>query len=118
MTTKFLNLLISRAIAATDDIKLSLPSVLYDPDKPKPGDYNLQETVTSLIFAFLAAAAFIGIIYSGVMMITAGGDATKFAAGKKNLIWSIVGVVVIVLSYVIINFVYNLSGELIGAPTP
>lgn len=105
-----------RAVAA-DDIKLSLPGNLFDPNNTvKP--YDLQETLTSLIFAFLAVAAFVGIIYSAVMMITAGGDATKFAAGKKNLIWSIIGVVVIVLSYFIIKFVYNLTGALIGAPTP
>ncbi|MEK7170801.1 MAG: hypothetical protein AAB774_00645 [Patescibacteria group bacterium] len=116
MTAKPLDIIIGRAVAAVDDIKLSLPTALYDPDKP--GDYNLQETVTSLIFAFLAAAAFIGIIYSGVMMITAGGDATKFAAGKKNLVWSIIGIIIVVLSYFIIKFIYSLSGALIGAPTP
>ncbi|MEK7201996.1 MAG: hypothetical protein AAB669_00465 [Patescibacteria group bacterium] len=110
------SIFLGRTVAAADDIKLNLPPGLYDPNNP--GNYNLQETVTSLIFAFLAAAAFVGIIYSGVMMITAGGDATKFAAGKKNLIWSIVGVVVIVLSYFIIKFVFSLTGALIGAPTP
>lgn len=116
MTINSLDLLVSRTIAA-DDIKLSLPGNLFDPNNTvKP--YNLQQTLTSLIFAFLAVAAFTGIIYSAVMMITAGGDATKFAAGKKNLIWSIIGIVVVVLSYFIIKFIYSLSGALIGAPTP
>lgn len=115
MTIKPLDLLIGRAVAAADDVKLDLSKIkTIDPS----GGSGLQQKTTSLIFAFLAAAAFIGIVYSGFMMITAGGDASKMEAGKKNLIWSIIGVVVIILSYFIIKFVYSLTGSLIGAPTP
>lgn len=115
MTPKLLDLLAGRAAAAVDDVKLDLSKIkTIDPS----GGAGLQQTVTSLIFAFLAAAAFIGIVYSGMMMITAGGDASKMEAGKKNLFWSIIGVVIIILSYFIIKFVYSLAGSLIGAPTP
>ncbi|MCR4308072.1 MAG: hypothetical protein NUV80_05940 [Candidatus Berkelbacteria bacterium] len=115
MTIKPPDLIIGRVAAAVDDVKLDLSKIkTIDPS----GGAGIQEKVTSLIFAFLAAAAFIGIIYSGVMMITAGGDATKFAAGKKNLVWSIIGVIVVILAYFVIKFVYSLTGELIGVPTP
>lgn len=115
MMINLFSLIFTRTFAATTNFNLDLKNIkTIDPSSGA----GLQVTVTNLIFAFLAAMAFIGIIYSGVMMITAGGDAAKFAAGKKNLIWSIVGVVVIVLSYFIIKFVYSLTGTLIGAPTP
>ena len=104
------------ALAADSDIKLTLPESIKLSGE---GGFNkLWTDVSGLVLAFLAAAAFIGIVYSGVMMITAGGDATKFAAGKKNLIWSIIGIIIVVLSYFIIRFVYNLTGGLVGAPTP
>lgn len=60
----------------------------------------------------VALAAFFGIIYSGYMMITSNGDAAKFAAGRKNLLWSVVGVVVVVLAYVVVRFGYNLANSL------
>ncbi|MDO8649932.1 MAG: hypothetical protein Q7K33_01315 [Candidatus Berkelbacteria bacterium] len=110
MIIKLFNLTIGRALAAEDSIKLDLNNIKTI---DLSGGAGLQGSVTSLIFAFLAATAFIGIIYSGVMMITAGGDATKFAAGKKNLIWSIIGIIVVVLSYFIIKFMYSLIGAIL-----
>ena len=110
MTTKLFNLVIGRVLAATGDIQLTLPTSI---GTSKDNYGTLVMTIISLIFAFLAAMAFIGIVYSGVMMITAGGDATKFATGKKNLLWSIIGIVVVTLSYFILQFVGTLTGEVI-----
>lgn len=116
MTVKLLDLIGGRAVAADDAIKLTLPSsITLSGDS---GFRKLWDDASGLVFALLATAAFIGIIYSGLMMITASGDATKFAAGKRNLIWSIIGIVVVALSYYIISFVYSLSGEVIKGPTP
>lgn len=115
MITKLFDLMTGRAAAAVDDVKLDLSKIKI----ANPTNFaTIWNNVQGLLFAFLVAMAFAGIIYSGVMMITAGGDATKFAAGKKNLIWSVIGIVVVVLAYFIINFVYSLTGSLIGAPTP
>lgn len=112
MITKLLNIIIGRALADdATDIKLTLPKKIIGTDI---GNYGkLVMDIVSIIFAFLAAMAFIGIVYSGVMMITAGGDATKFATGKKNLIWSIIGIIVVTLSYFILRFVGTLTGEII-----
>jgi small-conductance mechanosensitive channel len=94
-----------QALAAANDIKLTLPPSIGT----NTGNYGtLIMTIVSLIFAFLAVMAFGGIIYSGVMMITSGGDATKFAMGKKNLVWSIIGIIVVTLSYFILRFVGSL----------
>lgn len=103
------SIFLGRALA--EDVKLTLPkSITLNGDA---GFNKLWDDVSGLVFAFLAAMAFIGIIYSGVMMITSGGDATKFATGKKNLIWSIIGIIVVVLAYFIMRFIGTLTGELI-----
>lgn len=101
---------LGRALAAVDDVNLTLPNSIGT----NTSNYGtLIMTVVSLIFAFIAAMAFGGIMYSGVMMITSGGDATKFAAGKKNLIWSIIGIIVVTLSYFILRFVGSLAEGII-----
>lgn len=58
--------------------------------------------------------AVLAIVYSGVMYIMAGNDPNRAAAAKKNLTWSIIGLVVIMLGLVILNTIKNviLSGGL------
>lgn len=103
MTDLIRSLLTGRALADVTDVKLTLPDSVIGTNTSNYG--RLILLVVSLIFAFLAAMAFLGIVYSGIMMMTAGGDATKFASGKKNLAWSIIGIIVVTLSYFILRFV-------------
>src|SRR3989344_3890093 len=111
MMNQMLPTFIGRALADVTDVKLTLTGDVIGTDT---GNYGrLIVNVINLVFAFLAVMAFVGIVYSGVMMITAGGDATKFATGKKNLIWSIIGIVVVTLSYFILQFVGTLTGGII-----
>lgn len=51
---------------------------------------------------FLAVVA---ILYSGFLYITAGSDQTKAENAKKNLIWAITGVVIVLLALVIVNWI-------------
>jgi len=108
------NLIFAHAQSPADDPKftLKLPSSVIGVG----GVDAAVQTAVDIALAFLAAMAFAGIIYSGVMMITAGGDAAKFAQGRKNLIWAIIGIIVVVLSYAIIREVYILTGNAINPP--
>lgn len=101
---------ISKAFA--DDYILKLPSTISfgGSGEDPTGDVNLFITnIFQWIFAVLGVAAFIGIVYSGFMMVTSGGDATKFAVAKKNLLWSVIGVVVIAVAYMLVGFVYSFA---------
>lgn len=69
---------------------------------------SLAELVGAIIdwlLVFAGALAVIAIIYSGIMYITSSGDPAKAESAKKNLIWAIIGVVVISLALVIVNTV-------------
>lgn len=112
MIAKLLSTFIGRVSATATDIKLKLPDTLVD----ESGGSGIFQTIADLVFAFLAVVAFVSIIYSGIMMITAGGDATKFEAGKKNLLWSIIGVIIILLSYLIIKLVDQLLLDILTKP--
>ncbi len=68
---------------------------------------DLIVAIIDWLLALAGALAVIAIIYSGLMYITAGGDPTKAENAKKNLIWAIIGVVVIALALVIVNTVVN-----------
>ena len=58
------------------------------------------------------ALAVMAVVYSGIMYITAGGDSAKAEKAKNNLVWAIIGVVITVLAYVIIQWVQDiLSGS-------
>ncbi len=88
------------------------------PDLPVPNvsDINFPNTnftdlvglITSIInwlLGFGGILAVIAIVYSGIMYMTAGSDQTKAENAKKNLTWTIIGVVVILLALFIINLI-------------
>ena len=58
---------------------------------------------TGLMIVGMLAVAMI--IYAGIRFITAGGNAQQVATAKKILIYSVVGLVVALCSYAIVNFV-------------
>jgi hypothetical protein len=71
---------------------------------------GLVSAIIDWLLVLAGALAVIAIIYSGLMYITSGGDTAKAENAKKNLIWAIIGVVVIALALVIVNTVVNVVG--------
>jgi len=59
----------------------------------------------TLFLGVIAVGAFASLIYSGFMYITAGGDASKAEKARKNITWAIIGVILAVASYVLIQLV-------------
>lgn len=78
------------------------------PPTPITSLEDLLITIFTWMLGFAGSLAVIAIIYSGVMYITSGGDAAKAEQAKKNLIWAIIGVVAIGLSYLIIFWVQEI----------
>jgi len=66
---------------------------------------DLVGAIISWSLGLAGAFAVIAIVYSGIMYITAGGDAEKAATARKNLTWAIIGIVIIMLALVIVNTV-------------
>lgn len=76
---------------------------------------SLIMVVINWLLGIAGALAVIAIIYSGFMYITAsgdiakpGGNATQAMKAKKNLVWAIIGVVVILLCFMIVTWVGRL----------
>ena len=49
--------------------------------------------------------AVLSLIYGGVLYVTAAGEAEKAEKGKKTIIGSIVGIIIIMLSYSAYNYI-------------
>lgn len=57
-----------------------------------------------------AITAFIYIIIAGYQMMTAFGDEAKFAQAKKTLLYAMIGLLIALLAYTIVNFISSLLG--------
>lgn len=53
---------------------------------------------------FIGAVALGFIIYGAILFVTSGGDSDKVTKARNTLIYAIIGIVVIVLSYAIVNW--------------
>jgi hypothetical protein len=78
------------------------------------GSQSLSDLITRVIDILLTFAAVIAIVFviiGGYQYLASGGNEESAEKGKKTLINAIIGVVVIVLAYAIINVIVNLVGS-------
>lgn len=66
--------------------------------------------VVNIILGFAGALAVLFIIIGGIRYMTSTGNPDAIEGAKKTLLFSIAGLLIIVLSLVIINLVINFSG--------
>ena len=75
-----------------------------------PASGNLMSIVTNIVNVLLIIVgilAVIYLIYGGVLYLTAGGDAEKAGKGRTAITNAIIGIIIIVLSLAIYNFVID-----------
>jgi hypothetical protein len=79
------------------------------------GDANsLPEIVAFIINVFswiIGAVSVIMIIYGGFRYITSGGDSNGVTAAKNTILYAIIGLVIVALAQIIVNFVLNKTSE-------
>lgn len=63
-----------------------------------------QNVVTAALM-FAGVVAVIMIVYGGIRYITSRGDPKAVEGARNTLTWAIIGLVVIILSFLIINFI-------------
>lgn len=67
----------------------------------------LSNIITNVI-AILGLVAVIAIIVGGVSYMTASGDQSKIKKAKDTILYAVIGLVVVLLSYAIVNWVIGL----------
>ena len=63
---------------------------------------NMLINVFTSVMGFLAVAM---IIYGGFMLLTAQGDPARIKRGKDVVLYSVIGLILVMLAYAIVNFV-------------
>ena len=66
---------------------------------------SLIATIIKILAFVIGVAAIIGVVLSGIRMMTANGDSNSVATARSALLYSLVGVAVAVLAQVIVDFV-------------
>lgn len=69
------------------------------------GATGIFTTITNVLLFIIGAISVIMIIIGGLRYVISGGDASKVSAAKNTILYAVVGIVVALLAYAIINFV-------------
>lgn len=82
------------------------------------GTSDLKAAVVNIInwiLGLLGIIAVIMILYAGFQWMTAGGNEDKVESSKKMISAAVIGLVIILLAWAIVNFVLRTTGNLAGA---
>ncbi len=75
---------------------------------------SLPRIVAFIINVFswiIGAVSVIMIIYGGFRYITSGGESNGVTAAKNTILYAIIGLVIVALAQIIVNFVLNKTNE-------
>ena len=83
---------------------LDLPSVASLPDRPLP---DLLVGIINGFLGLLGVIALGVLIYGGYVWMTSGGISQRIALAKRILLSAVIGLIIILLSWAIIQFIFN-----------
>ena len=109
-----LGVLSSLPAQAACDPKKGMEGALQDdcsrgPGQAKELDGN-QGVITTIINTMLfivGLLAVIMIIYAGIRFVTAHGDEKQVESARQTIIYSVVGLIVAILAYALVNWVFS-----------
>ena len=76
-----------------------------DVNKNPDGLMGVVKTIINVVLSVVGIIAVVMIILGGITFMTSQGDSAKVAKGKNTLIYGVVGLVVALLAFAIVNFV-------------
>lgn len=95
-------------------------SIHENQDKPSLAECNLPDqqegdpelmstivTVINVIVGFVGLIAVIAVVIGGIYYATSTGDASKATKGRNAILYGIVGLVISLLAFAIVNFVLS-----------
>ena len=67
----------------------------------------LIQTVINILLYILGAVAVVMIVIGGIKYTVSGGDSSAVTSAKNTILYAIVGIIVAVLAFAIVNFVLD-----------
>lgn len=71
------------------------------------GDDSIFKRVVNIMLFIVGAVAVIMLIFGGVRYVTSGGAQDQVTAAKNTIMYAIIGIVVAILAYAVVNFVIS-----------
>lgn len=68
---------------------------------------KLVSNVTGIVFFILAAVAVGAIIYGGILYMTSRGDKRRVQLGCSTVTYSVIGLIVVISAWAIVEFILN-----------
>lgn len=68
---------------------------------------ELARTIINYVLGFLGLIAVAMVIYGGISYVTAAGEQSKVDNAKKVILYAIVGLIIVILSYAIVRTVLS-----------
>lgn len=66
---------------------------------------NFIKKIINILLFLIGAIAVIMIIIGGLRYVTSGGDQSQVSGAKNTILYAVVGLVIAVMAYAIVNFV-------------
>jgi hypothetical protein len=63
------------------------------------------ETIVNILLFVLGAIAVIMIVIGGIRYATSNGDSSSITSAKNTILYSVIGLIVAIMAYAIVNFV-------------
>jgi len=119
-TLKILTLSLEKALADYEKIetRARMPfvhhgNVLPGPEEEENGSIYLEQKFLpkfiNATLIFLMSLSILMIIIGGLMYVFSSGDSEMTSRGKTTILWAIVGVVITILSYAIVQFIIGID---------
>ncbi len=71
------------------------------------GASGIFSTITNILLFVVGAISVIMIIIGGLRYVTSGGNTTNVTAAKNTILYAVVGVVISLFAYAMVNFVLS-----------
>lgn len=69
------------------------------------GDGGIFQTITNVLLFIIGAISVIMLIIGGIRYVVSGGDQAAVTSAKNTILYAVVGIIVAILAYALVNFV-------------
>jgi hypothetical protein len=73
---------------------------------------TILDNVVNVLFFIIGFTAVAILVYGGVQYIISAGNASKVERAKSTILWAVIGLIICIASWAIVNFILmNVGGE-------
>jgi hypothetical protein len=96
------------AATPKEEVKDGVTAIGGDSDGRRAGAFtNLLESIINILLFIIGAIAVIMIIIGGIKYTTSNGDQAQVTSAKNTILYAVVGLIVAIMAYAIVNFVVS-----------